>query len=552
MQNITHDYKIPDSPEINPDGTLARRTGRCGQRAALFVALANAAGLNSRIVIYRGHVSSEVAINDEWVDYDTTVPRHKHESELVAIIKKGPIYGYAYTPYYDKDWNRMPEPVLGQYSSWLSLLGGSANVILPRQLKYETESVLSDRKPNVIIRHDIDSKPDNILPMLHEENQLGIRSVIYVRTDNEEYDLQYYAPMLQMFEDEGFEIGLHITAVNRHGVTHKEAWSRYLEQLEKAEEYFTITTVQAHGYDDKYGIPEVTNYDVENRCPNGFGNLVSRTRRWKERLADSLGVMYPCDPLEWIPKLEKGGLYYCLWHPEFYQYDPPWVKYTGFMARPFTKQRLDESLVTLNRALNDTDYFNHANHPHLVATADYMRGKVRRSERVIDLACGWGLLNILIRSSPHLWSRIPDFAYVGIESSFDRMKAAQKLHMMLKMPLPLILYGDLLDPSGKGLVGEWVVLLGWEGDIKTSAALDCATRYLADHGRLLTTYIDKDQFNAMARSPNWARLQDLEYCLLSQEDLQLFADRNNLRIVDQIKGIYRNKFPRHLAIFERN
>jgi len=164
-----------------------------------------------------------------------------------------------------------------------------------------------------------------------------------VRVDGEMYDYTKYGDMLRMFEHyAGFEVGLHITAVNRDEMTMNEAYGRFEEQLEKANQHFDVWTVQAHGYGNERGeVPFVNNYVVESQVDFGLSNLLERAHAFEWRIADSCGIMYPGDPMEWIPKMKKGKLYYCLWHPEFYQVESGWVTYRGS----------PESFKTLNEAL---------------------------------------------------------------------------------------------------------------------------------------------------------------------------------------------------------
>jgi hypothetical protein len=219
--------------------------------------------------------------------------------------------------------------VLGQYSKWLRLLKKRAHTLLPKQIFMGEE--LDGHRPNVIIRHDIDFNPSQVLPLLHEENELGIKSVTYVRVDGETYDHKKSVDMLRMFEHyAGFEVGLHITAVNRDGMTMNEAYARFEEQLEEANQHFEVWTVQAHGYANEHGeTPFVNNYVVESQVDYGLSSILEKTHAFKWRIADSCGIMHPGDPMEWIPKMKKGKLYYCLWHPEFYQVESGWATYRG-------------------------------------------------------------------------------------------------------------------------------------------------------------------------------------------------------------------------------
>jgi hypothetical protein len=323
---ITHDYQS-QSEKFTPESVLSQGSGRCGHRACLFQKLALEAGLTSRIFMYRGHVTNKVLIDGEWLPFDATTPINRFQSELIDIITRGPLYGWSDDPYYSKTKNWTPcSYEYGQYSSWLLLLKKHANIVTPAAL-LNKKVKLSWLKPNVIIRHDVDFQPLKLLPMLNEENALDIRSVTYLRADNEEYSIDEYGPLAWQFEVGGFEFGLHLTAVNRRDMTKDEAMKRLNQQLEAAKRHFKVESIQAHGYDGLEGC--LDNYVVESWLPNGFTNIIEGTRRFKWRIADSCGVMFPGDPAEWIPKMRRGGLYYCLWHPEYYSFNSQWVEYSG-------------------------------------------------------------------------------------------------------------------------------------------------------------------------------------------------------------------------------
>ncbi len=551
IHRIKHEYaSSSDAGTLPWRDAMRQGRGRCGQRASAFQALAEDAGLKTRIVIWRGHVENQVEINGVWHLFGTTAPRHQYEQQLIDIIRKGPINAYAFDADYMQTRSGiqyMPER-FGQYSSWLKLLRDNTHLVLPKDLL--NGKGLLRNKPNVIIRHDVDCEPERIISMLHEENALGIRSAVYVRVDQKEYDIDETAPLFQMFEDEGFEIGLHITAVDRLDMTRPQAMAQFWKERDRALQYFKVETVQAHGYEDVHGVSPAQagtydNYDIERFLDYGFANLVNR-HGFAWRIADSLGVMYPGDPAKWIPKMRPGALYYCLWHPEYYCFKPPWTEFTGLMADSYSRSRLKLALPQLNRQVADTSYFSHAEHPHLQAAADYLRKNIKNGESVVDLACGWGLLNILIKKPRHWWIQVPHYEYVGVESAYARIKAAQKLHMMLRLPMPRIIYDDLANPKSN-LKADWVVFLGWEGDIKTRTVLNAVPPFASPSGHILLSYIAQEEYDK-----SWAdKYPKNHYCTMSMQQLDAFVRIHRLTINTILTSIYRNGFPRHLVALSR-
>ena len=528
IQKIRHDYeKQPD--HFDPERLLQEGYGRCGHRAVVFQYLATREGLTSRIAFYRGHVINQVLVNGEWVNVDCTRPDGQFHAELIKHILSGPSVGVSTR--IDVLEKPAPRFQYGEYSQWLlALQHRHVRFLLPRDLLHGIG--LSNDVPNVILRHDICGSLGSWMAMVHEENQLGIRSVTYVRC-GEIHNAQLY----KMFEHEGFEIGLHITAIHQHGLTLQEAMDDFWGEYAMAKTAFNIETVQAHGYDDAKGVPAVTNYDVERQVPFGFANLVEGTGKYAWRIADSLGVMYPSNPLQVIGKLKKGKLYYCLWHPEYYSVRNGWAKYDGLDAEPFTDERLERHLKAINRRYVDTPYFDTAKHPHLNAVADYLKKHGRLDEQVVDLGAGWGLLGLLIRDK-HM-------RYVPIDLEYKRMKAGQTLYQSLKINAPPFQCHDLLDEAPV-VSADWVVLVGWEGDMKKPEPI---FKWLGHAGRrLILSYINQEKYEA-----NWSsKFPTNHYRLTSESELHSFISDNELIEEKRLTKVYRDGFPREIAVLRRN
>ena len=68
---------------------------------------------------------------------------------------------------------------------------------------------------HVILRHDLDLKPQTLNKMISIEKSMGVRSTIFVRVTGNEYNVLSY-PVLDMVTSaskDGFEIGLHTSCV---------------------------------------------------------------------------------------------------------------------------------------------------------------------------------------------------------------------------------------------------------------------------------------------------------------------------------------------------
>jgi len=532
--HVRHDYHIqPDT--FDPEQIMKLGHGRCGHRAIVFHHLATHAGLKARRVIFPGHQCNEVLIDGEWIRFDTSVPTHRFEALLLDIIKQGPIATY------DDGVNRESLTFsFGDYWSWLEeLKKRRVRFLLPCELL--EGRTLDSGRPNVIIRHDVDFAPLNWLSMVREELQLQIPSVTYVRVDDQAYSIDEYAPMFQLFEGKlgpvgcRYEVGLHVTAVDRHDLTFDEAYGCYEEQKKAAAKYFNIQSVQAHGFSDVNGVPSVTNYTIDDKVWCSFTNILKRTKAFKWRIADSGGVLQPSTIPEAISRMENGALYYCLFHPDYYECREGRTWFTGVIPQPFTMENLHSTMPRLNQLVKDTPYFNHVNHPHLVTAAGYLRFHMAPNETLIDLACGWATLALLLKDI--------GIAYVGIEKDFNRVLASEKLCMSLQLPTTKVHHDDLMVPK-VNLQGDWVVFIGGEGDASTRPLLDQAPCYLKPQGRLLFSYIRKDQYDE-----HWAKqFPPDHYWTMSKNDLTKFMERHNLTLIEYVPIAYDNKFPREIAV----
>ncbi|MBN2712348.1 MAG: hypothetical protein JXR97_07980, partial [Planctomycetes bacterium] len=62
---------------------------------------------------------------------------------------------------------------------------------------------------NILIRHDIDYRPETVEPMIAIEKALGVRSELHIIFDATYYDIAPYIDEFKGYGDEGFLLGLH-------------------------------------------------------------------------------------------------------------------------------------------------------------------------------------------------------------------------------------------------------------------------------------------------------------------------------------------------------
>ena len=102
------------------------------------------------------------------------------------------------------------------------------------------------RKPNsrvVILRHDVDSWPQNALQMAELENELGIKSTYYFRKSW----LSFQENIIKKIIGYGHEIGYHYEDLSAAKGNYAEAIIRFRDNLSFFRKYYPVTTIAMHG-----------------------------------------------------------------------------------------------------------------------------------------------------------------------------------------------------------------------------------------------------------------------------------------------------------------
>ncbi len=102
------------------------------------------------------------------------------------------------------------------------------------------------RKPYhkvVILRHDVDSWPQNALQMAELENKLGIKSTYYFRKSW----LSFQENIVQKIVRYGHEIGYHYEDLSTTKGNYEKAIIRFQENLSFFRKYYPVTTIAMHG-----------------------------------------------------------------------------------------------------------------------------------------------------------------------------------------------------------------------------------------------------------------------------------------------------------------
>ena len=119
------------------------------------------------------------------------------------------------------------------YPVWLKEMNKAKANFLTVSQALNSKGIRSDR-PNVVIRHHVDSAPHRAMAMARAEREAGARSTFYLPT-TEGWDQPFPRRGFQLLEEEGWEIGFRMSPKE------PEQLNRDLEQLQKD---FAIATAE--------------------------------------------------------------------------------------------------------------------------------------------------------------------------------------------------------------------------------------------------------------------------------------------------------------------
>ncbi|NPV63875.1 MAG: hypothetical protein HPY61_14840 [Methanotrichaceae archaeon] len=104
--------------------------------------------------------------------------------------------------------------------------------------------LLSDRKPNIIIlRHDVDGKPEFALRIAQIENQMGIKSSYYFRHIKRVYNRR----IIKSIHDLDHEIGFHYEVLSKTNGDYEKAIRLFEIELNDLREICEVDTICMHG-----------------------------------------------------------------------------------------------------------------------------------------------------------------------------------------------------------------------------------------------------------------------------------------------------------------
>ena len=95
----------------------------------------------------------------------------------------------------------------------------------------------------ILLRHDVDRKPENALEMARLEAELGVESTYYVRT----IDKTLRPQIVEEVADLGHEVGYHYEDLDRADGDREAARRTFASELERLRQYAPVETVCMHG-----------------------------------------------------------------------------------------------------------------------------------------------------------------------------------------------------------------------------------------------------------------------------------------------------------------
>ena len=99
------------------------------------------------------------------------------------------------------------------------------------------------KERSIVIRHDVDNRPQNSLETAKIEHEKGIRGTYNFRIVKQSWDPQ----IIKEISDMGHEIGYHYEEMATHKGDHKEAIKAFRQNLSKLRKLARVRTICMHG-----------------------------------------------------------------------------------------------------------------------------------------------------------------------------------------------------------------------------------------------------------------------------------------------------------------
>ncbi len=105
------------------------------------------------------------------------------------------------------------------------------------------ESEKTNERKFVILRHDVDARPENSLRTAQIEHAIGARATYYFRVGKESNNPSVIKAIVQL----GHEIGYHYEDMSLCGGDVDKAWGHFQTWLDYFRQYYAVETICMHG-----------------------------------------------------------------------------------------------------------------------------------------------------------------------------------------------------------------------------------------------------------------------------------------------------------------
>jgi len=99
------------------------------------------------------------------------------------------------------------------------------------------------KEPYIVLRHDVDRKPENALRMAEIENNMGVKATYYFRIVKKVFDPEIIKKISAM----GHEVGYHYEDLSMQHGDIEEALKSFKRNVEMLRELVPVNTVSMHG-----------------------------------------------------------------------------------------------------------------------------------------------------------------------------------------------------------------------------------------------------------------------------------------------------------------
>lgn len=105
------------------------------------------------------------------------------------------------------------------------------------------EFIIQPASKSVVLRHDVDDRPENSLVFGKIQHELGIKGVYYFRAVKKSWDENIIKELHQL----GHEIGYHYETMAHANGNIEKAYDLFLSNLEKLRKLAPVSTICMHG-----------------------------------------------------------------------------------------------------------------------------------------------------------------------------------------------------------------------------------------------------------------------------------------------------------------